>query len=120
VRLLSQTFQDRRSFERIAEWMRSIKQYANTEIVVMIAGNKCDMAQQRVVSTADGEALASDYGVPFIETSARDNTNIEEAFLKLAQIISEKHGGLPEPTKRQDTITIDPNNNTKSSGGCSC
>ena len=39
-------------------------------------GNKCD-APDKKVSTAEGDALAGQMDIPFFETSAKDNLNIE-------------------------------------------
>lgn len=50
----------------------------------MLIGNKCDMSDQRAVTTAEGEALAKEYNVPFFETSAKQGVNVEKAFISLA------------------------------------
>lgn len=50
---------------------------------VVICGNKCDL-QGREVAREEGEQLAAELGVPYMETSAKDNLNVEETFGNLA------------------------------------
>lgn len=53
-------------------------------------GNKCDMESRRVVSRERGDQLATQQNIPFLETSAKTNMNIDETFEKLARLILKK------------------------------
>merc|ERR1711977_421464 len=53
------------SFTNINSWMKNIQQHANTEVVKVLLGNKCDMKNKRADSTESGESLAADYGIEF-------------------------------------------------------
>lgn len=53
-------------------------------------GNKSDLDTKRVVEMVDGKRLAESQGIAFMETSAKSNVNISEAFSTMAQIILEK------------------------------
>ena len=55
-----------------------------------VIGNKIDLKDKRVVSTEEGKNIAQQYGVHFIETSAKDAINVEEAFLNVAKEIMDK------------------------------
>lgn len=55
----------------------------------MILGNKCDVAERKV-SKDRGEHLAIEYGIKFMETSAKASINVEEAFISLARDIKTK------------------------------
>lgn len=56
---------------------------------MVIVGNKADLETQREVTTAEGQALADSFGAAFIETSAKDNKNVNKAFeLLIGQIDS--------------------------------
>jgi GTPase SAR1 family protein len=48
------------------------------------------MEHKRVISTNDGKELAKQYGIPFIETSAKDTINIEDLFLGITKNFLEK------------------------------
>merc|ERR1712166_598002 len=63
---------DEQSFQNIRSWMRNIEQHANTEVVKVLLGNKCDMKNKRAVKHEEGENLAKEYGIEFFETSAKD------------------------------------------------
>ena len=56
----------------------------------LLIGNKCDWEARRVVSKEKGESLAQSQKIPFLETSAKTNYNIDESFEKLAQLILKK------------------------------
>lgn len=53
-------------------------------------GNKCDWEDKRVVSTEQGQQLADELGIPFMEVSAKANINVEKAFFNLAGDIKKR------------------------------
>ena len=56
----------------------------------MILGNKCDMEDKRKITKEQGEQLAKEYNVKFMETSAMNRTNVEKAFTEIASDIKNK------------------------------
>ena len=56
----------------------------------MILGNKCDMEDKRKITKEQGEQLAKEYNVKFMETSAMNRTNVEKAFTEIASDIKMK------------------------------
>merc|ERR1711934_762548 len=80
---------DDKSFNNIRTWMRNIDQHANEQVVKILLGNKCDIAS-RMVTVEQGEELAKEFGIKFFETSAKNNTNVEEAFNAIAKAIKNK------------------------------
>ncbi|XP_046605476.1 ras-related protein Rab-8A isoform X3 [Neodiprion virginianus] len=79
-----------RSFENIKNWIRNIEENASADVEKMLLGNKCDLADRRQVSKQRGEQLAVEYGIKFMETSAKASINVEEAFYTLARDIKAK------------------------------
>merc|ERR1740115_345842 len=63
---------DEKSFDNIRSWMRNIEQHANTEVVKVLLGNKCDMKNKRAKTHEQGEALAKEYGIEFFENLAKE------------------------------------------------
>jgi Ras-related protein Rab-8A len=78
---------DENSFNNITTWMKNIEQHASENVCKILLGNKCDMVEKKVVDTARGQKLADDYGIKFLETSAKTNVNVEEAFFTIARDI---------------------------------
>ncbi|XP_053821795.1 ras-related protein Rab-8A isoform X2 [Vidua chalybeata] len=79
-----------KSFENIRNWVRNIEEHASPDVEKMILGNKCDANDKRQVSREQGEKLAASFGIKFMETSAKANINIENAFFTLARDIKAK------------------------------
>lgn len=79
-----------KSFENIKNWIRNIEENASADVEKMLLGNKCEMEEKRQVSRERGEQLAIEYNIKFIETSAKESINVEEAFFTLARDIKAK------------------------------
>ncbi len=94
-----------RSFENINKWLRNIDDHASDDVVKMLIGNKCDMEDKRCITRARGEALAREHAIPFLETSAKNNINIEKAFFEIGRLILKK---TPEKTDNK-TPSVNPN-----------
>jgi len=97
---------NQKSFENIAKWIRNINEHANEDVEKMILGNKCDMEDSRVVAKERGEAIATEHGIKFLETSAKTNINIERAFHELAEAILNKTPGR-DPAEFPDRVNVD-------------
>ncbi|XP_041061185.1 ras-related protein Rab-8A isoform X1 [Carcharodon carcharias] len=99
-----------KSFDNIKNWIRNIEEHASADVEKMILGNKCDVNEKRQVSKERGEKLASDYGIKFMETSAKANINVENAFFTLARDIKTKmdkklEGNSPQGSSQGVRIT---------------
>jgi Ras-related protein Rab-8A len=81
---------DEKSFNNIRNWIRNIEQHATESVNKILIGNKCDMVEKKVVESARGKALADEYGIKFLETSAKNSINVEEAFITLAKDIKKR------------------------------
>jgi len=86
------------SFENVTRWLKELRDHADSNIVIMLVGNKTDQRHLRAVPTEDGKTFASENGLSFIETSALEATNVDLAFQNILtsiyQIVSSK--SLPE------------------------
>lgn len=58
-------------------------------MVIVLVGNKSDLSDSRQVVVEDGQTLAQLEGLCFMETSAKENINVEEAFLSMINRIHE-------------------------------
>lgn len=84
----------RQTFENVQRWLRELRDHADSNIVIMMAGNKSDLNHLRAVSTDDAQGLAEREGLSFLETSALEAFNVEKAFqtilFDIYQIMSKK------------------------------
>ncbi|XP_076283568.1 ras-related protein Rab-37 isoform X2 [Lasioglossum baleicum] len=87
------------SYDNIRAWLSEIREHANEDVVIMLLGNKSDCGTERVVKREDGERLAQEYKVPFMETSAKTGLNVELAFLAVARDLKAKKSDDPDDTK---------------------
>lgn len=68
------------TFENVERWLKELKDHTDTNIVVMLVGNKADLRHLRAVPTEDGQSFAERESLYFMETSALESTNVEHAF----------------------------------------
>lgn len=73
----------RDTFEHLDWWLDTIRTYANSNVVIMLIGNKSDYRSSRYVTTEEAKAFAMENGLYFIETSALSSENVELAFQAL-------------------------------------
>ncbi|EHA8588369.1 ras-related protein RABA2a [Cocos nucifera] len=89
------------TFENVNRWLKELRDHADSNIVVMLIGNKTDLKHLRTVATEDAQSFAEKEGLSFIETSALEATNVEKAFQmilsEIYRIISKKPLSSSEP-----------------------
>ena len=78
------------TFDNVARWLKELRDHAESNIVIMLVGNKSDLRHRRAVQTEEAETFAESNNIAFIETSALDATGVEESF---RQILT---GTIPE------------------------
>ncbi|XP_068015021.1 ras-related protein Rab-39B-like [Melanerpes formicivorus] len=75
---------NRASFESVRRWHREVTDTLQpSRIVLLLVGHKSDLAGQRQVGRKEAEKLAASLGVQYVETSAKDASNVAQAFQML-------------------------------------
>jgi small GTP-binding protein len=77
------------SFKNAERWLKEVKDHAEPHLVSLLIGNKNDLEEKRAVKTEEGGEFAEKQKIGFVETSAKNNTNIESAFNRLVTEIFE-------------------------------
>jgi Ras-related protein Rab-2A len=81
---------DRASFQSVPDWMELFRNAARPNVMFLLLGNRCDYEGMWAVSKEEGEKFAKANNALFMETSARDGTNVHEAFSRLVTKILEQ------------------------------
>jgi Ras-related protein Rab-8A len=71
----------------VRNWHANIEQHASAGVNKILLGNKCDWDEKRAVKIEDGRALADEFGLRFLETSAKANEGVEQAFYTIARYV---------------------------------
>ncbi|KAJ3429177.1 ras-related protein rab11 [Anaeramoeba flamelloides] len=82
---------ERESFVNLGKWLSELRENSPKDITIMLIGNKIDLADSREVLTHEGTNFAEENNLNFIETSAKEATNVEYAFLSILTDIFEKN-----------------------------
>ncbi|CAN6299592.1 unnamed protein product [Urochloa humidicola] len=93
----------RQSFDHIPRWLEELRGHADKNIVIMLVGNKSDLEEERAVSTEDAKEFAEKENLFFLETSALQATNVENAFQTVLTEIFKIHS--------KKNIAVDPKAN---------
>jgi len=80
----------RDTFNHLTSWLDDARQHANSNMTIMLIGNKCDLDPRRAVALEEGQGFANEHQLVFLETSAKTAANVEEAFINTARKIYEK------------------------------
>ena len=78
------------SFDDIQKWYEEIKRSGDKGVSIILVGNKCDLENERKISTETGKNKAKEMNCPFYETSALSNIMIEEVFKSICEDIFNK------------------------------
>ena len=77
------------TFNNVRNWITSIKEEAPAKVVLILVGNKVDDEKNRTVPQSEGEKIADEYNLPFLECSAKSDINVTETFDVLIKKIVE-------------------------------
>ncbi|PAA65552.1 hypothetical protein BOX15_Mlig021247g3 [Macrostomum lignano] len=111
---------DQDSFNNVKNWLQEIERYASDSVNRLLVGNKCDLTANKVVDFATAKEYAESLGIQFLETSAKNATNVEQAFLSMASEIKARMGPVTADQKTRPAIKVNPGTQPVKSGGGGC
>ncbi|KAM4727015.1 ras-related protein Rab-6A isoform X1 [Xiphophorus maculatus] len=109
------------SFQQTTKWIDDVRTERGSDVIIMLVGNKTDLADKRQVSIEEGERKAKELNVMFIETSAKAGYNVKQLFRRVAAALPGMD--TTQDKNREDMIDIKlekPPEQPVSEGGCSC
>ena len=94
------------TYENVKNWIAQIKEEANPNVIIYLAGNKIDVDKENiVVKTEDGKKIADELNIKFYETSAKKGINVNEIFedlvKKIDEVYSKEEAPKSEPKKNK-------------------
>jgi len=130
------------SFNNVKQWLQEIDRYATEGVNKLLVGNKSDMSDKKVVDYTVAKVrhktsewaqkvckvhvlmhvmwqeFADSLGIPFLETSAKNASNVEQAFLTMARQIKERMGTTTVNNKPTVQVGQGQGVQSGSAGGC--
>ncbi|CAL9052061.1 ras-related protein RABA1f-like [Musa acuminata AAA Group] len=117
------------TFENIERWLKELRDHTDSNIVIMLVGNKADLRHLRAVNTEDAKDFSEKENAFFMETSALESMNVENAFTEVLtqiyRVMSRKSleaGDDPADLPKGQTINVgtkDDVSAVKKAGCCS-
>ncbi|KAI8137557.1 P-loop containing nucleoside triphosphate hydrolase protein [Fennellomyces sp. T-0311] len=109
---------DQDTFNNVKQWMQEIERYAAEGVSKLLVGNKSDM--EKAVDSEQAKELADSLNIPFLETSAKDSSNVEQAFLTMAKQIKDSLGSTMQQQQPKSTVSVGQGAavQPKQGGGC--
>jgi len=127
--ILVYAINSRNSFKNIDQWLSELRENADQNIVIMLVGNKSDLKHLREVPEEEAQEYAQKNSLLYMETSALDGGNVEEAFQQIittiyhltsrpavegGEAVVQKEGGEKIDIRQQKS------DDAKAAGGCKC
>lgn len=115
---------NRPSFLNTARWVEEVRTERGSDVIIVLVGNKTDLVDKRQVSIEEGDAKAREFGVLFIETSAKAGFNIKALFRKIAAALPGMEALSSQ--KQEDLVdvkltpSLTPKSNTAAAQTCAC
>jgi len=78
------------SFDHITNWIEEVHRHTPADLPIVLVGNKSDLVDERKVSREEATALAEQMHLSYMETSALNASNVEQAFTLLVTSIYNK------------------------------
>ncbi|XP_060575897.1 ras-related protein Rab-1A isoform X1 [Ruditapes philippinarum] len=111
---------DQESFNNVKQWLQEIDRYASENVNKLLVGNKCDLTTKKVVDYTTAKEFADSISIPFLETSAKNATNVEQAFMTMAAEIKNRMGPNTATSDNKPNVKINASTPVKQGGGGCC
>merc|ERR1712227_70298 len=111
------------SFQQTNKWIDDVRTERGTDVIIVLVGNKTDLADKRQVSIDEGERKAKELNVMFIETSAKTGYNVKQLFRRVAAALPGMEPKEQNPDQMTEVVlqpTQPKLDNGGGDGGCSC
>ncbi|XP_034482425.1 ras-related protein Rab-43 [Drosophila innubila] len=98
----------RATFANLQKWIEEVRRYTASNVLIILIGNKCDLEEEREVDFEEARQMCQ--YIPEIlfvmETSAKENTNVEDAFRCLATELKRQHDSSSVQAMDENTVQL--------------
>ncbi|KAH8365515.1 hypothetical protein KR093_001635 [Drosophila rubida] len=98
----------RSTFANLQKWIEEVRRYTASNVLIILIGNKCDLEEEREVDFEEARQMCQ--YIPEIlfvmETSAKENTNVEDAFRCLATELKRQHDSSSVQAIDENTVQL--------------
>ena len=102
---------NRESFEHLNNWLIEIEKNGNKNVYKLLIGNKSDLEDERKVSKEEGKEFAEINGMEFFETSAKEDYQVQDAFIQLTRDVIKTKDKSLEKSEKNIILNIGNSNN---------
>jgi Ras-related protein Rab-5C len=117
VAIVAYAVTDSESFDGVDTWITSLRDNADAQIILFLVGNKCDLEDQRAVSSETGQKKATELSAVFYEVSAKTGDRVEDLFLDIAKSFLEKTA-TKDQAKAPESLQLTGTGTQPTSGCC--
>ena len=103
------------SFNGAKSWVKELQRRGDPNVVIALAGNKCDLEENRQVPREEAEEYAAENNLLFMETSAKAALNVREIFEAIGHKLPK---GAPVQEKTDTFVIAAPQQNDKKKCDC--
>ena len=108
------------SFDNLPTWLSEIREYCGAEADIILIGNKVDKTNTRVISKKEAQRFANLLNVKYIETSAKEDINVENIFTVCAMEYLRRSPSLLQSKHKDGMGRIELNSTTDVSRSSAC
>ncbi|OAF69124.1 hypothetical protein A3Q56_03132 [Intoshia linei] len=105
---------DEKSFHDSKSWIFTIKEKCEVDVNIILVGNKIDLVENRRVTREEGQSLADENNITFIELSAFEEDKLYQSFRSIVEMLYDKHKEKIKPKENVLNVV----NNKKRKGKC--
>lgn len=111
----------RSTFLSLQHWVEEVRRYTSSHVLLVLVGNKCDLENLREVEKEEAQALCQYLPevLQVVETSAKENTNIDSIFFYLASELKRRHENRQLNANEDEIVRLGTGRKLSSCAGCS-
>ncbi|XP_054011605.1 ras-related protein Rab-43 [Hylaeus anthracinus] len=111
----------RSTFLSLQHWVEEVRRYTSSHVLLVLVGNKCDLESLREVERGEADVLCQYLPevLQVVETSAKENTNIDSVFFYLASELKRRHENRQINANEDEIVKLGTGRKLSSCSGCS-